>query len=96
MSTPLRVVTTRPLSEAAPIAPANLSGRIQGLQAEAKRLAREHIAALAASLAQTHQLADEIAQGGDAYPPGVRDIARRLCEENAARAMTIEAITARF
>ncbi len=82
--------------EAEASASAKLSDRIRQLQAEAKGLAGDHIDALRASLLQTQQIAEEIAEGGDAYPPGVRDIARRLCEDTAARALTIQGIMARI
>lgn len=93
MSTPLRVVTSPPAPAAAQTP--SLSARIRDLQAEATSLAREHIDALAASLLAASRIADDIARGGDAYPPGVRDLARRLSEDNAARALTLEAIAAR-
>jgi ABC-type transporter Mla subunit MlaD len=89
MSTPLRVVP-----QTAGL-PAGLSEQIRQLQAEANRLAHEHIAALGASLVHAQQIADDIAHGGEAYPAGIRDIARRLSEECAARAQAIEAIAAR-
>jgi hypothetical protein len=95
MSASLRVVTARPPVEAA-APPANLAGRVRQLQAEARRLAHDHVEALRASLLQSQQIADEIAQGGEAYPPGVRDIARRLSEENTAKALTIETIMGRL
>jgi hypothetical protein len=41
------------------------------------------------------QLAAEIAEGGEAYAPGVREIARRLVEDLEARVQTLEAIAAR-
>ena len=40
-------------------------------------------------------LAAEIADGGEAYSPGIRDIARRLAEDLDSRAQTVEAISAR-
>ena len=40
-------------------------------------------------------LAAEIAEGGDAYSPGVRDVARRLAEDLDSRVQTLEAIVAR-
>ena len=76
-------------------APAKLSDQVRQLQAEAKRLAGEHIEILRANLLQTQRIADEIAQGGDAYPPGVRDLARRLNEDSVAKALLIEGIMAR-
>ncbi|WP_309645843.1 hypothetical protein [Phenylobacterium sp.] len=78
-----------------PIPSASLSERVNQLQAEARGLAREHIDMLEASLLAIRGLAEEIAQGGEAYPPGVRDLARRLGEESAMRAQTIEAIMGR-
>ena len=48
-----------------------------------------------ASLLQTLRLAEEIAIGGEACPPGVRDIARRPAEGDQVRAQALEAILAR-
>lgn len=96
MSASLRVITAGQRAEAATGVPASLSERVGQLQAEAKRLAGEHIDALRANLIQTQRVADDIAHGGDAYPPGVRDIARRLSEESAAKALMIEGIMARL
>jgi hypothetical protein len=81
---------------AAPAAGADLAERVRALQAEARRLAGQHVEALAASLVETQRLAAEIAAGGEAYPPGVRDLAARLCEESAAKAQTLAAIMGRI
>lgn len=89
MSASLHVVA------ASPAAPASLSERVRQLQAEARSLAREHVDLLEANLLAIRRIADEIAQGGEAYPPGVRDIARRLSEDSTAKAQTLEAIMAR-
>ncbi|HEY3696960.1 hypothetical protein [Phenylobacterium sp.] len=72
-----------------------LSDRIKRLQNEARSLAREHIMALQSALIAVEGMASEIADGGEAYPPGVRDIARRLVEDCEARVQTLEAITKR-
>jgi preprotein translocase subunit SecA len=69
--------------------------RVRALQAEAKQLAKDHIHALTAAMADAERLAAEIAEGGDAYPAGVRDLARRFAEDCEARVQTLEAITAR-
>ena len=69
--------------------------RVRRLQAEAKELARDHIRALSEAMLGVEQMAAEIAEGGDAYPPGVRDLARRFVEDVEARVQTLEAITAR-
>jgi len=44
---------------------------------------------------RVERMAAEIAEGGDAYPAGVRDLARRFAEDAEARVQTLEAITAR-
>jgi hypothetical protein len=93
MSKALRVITnpSAPPAEAY----AELSERVRRLQTEAQQLAREHIGAFAASLVQTQHIAEDIARGGEAYPAGVRDIARQLAEESQAKAQTLQAILAR-
>jgi capsid protein len=98
MTKALRVVTTLPADSASPAegsAYAALGERVRRLQAEAEQLAREHIGVFAASLAHTQRLSQEIALGGEAYPPGVREIARRLAEESQANVQALEAIVAR-
>jgi hypothetical protein len=72
-----------------------LSARVKRLQDEAKSLAREHIQSLEEALEEVERLSSEIAGGGEAYPPGVRDIARRLVDECEARVQTLEAIVSR-
>jgi hypothetical protein len=69
--------------------------RIRRLQNEARVLAKDHIKALSTAMVEVETLAAEIAEGGDAYPPGVRDLARRLVEDCEARVQTLEAIVAR-
>jgi hypothetical protein len=66
--------------------------RAQRLMAEAREAADEQIQALAASLQTVMELAAEIAVGGDAYPAGVREMARRMAEEVQGRSQTLEAI----
>ena len=65
------------------------------LQAEARQLAKDHIHAFTAAISEAERMAAEIAGGGDAYPAGVRDLARRFAEDAEARVQTLEAITAR-
>ena len=93
MSPSLRVVATN----GAPTVTKNesVSERVKRLQEEAKQLARDHIKALTAAIEQVELMSAEVAEGGDAYPPGVRDVARRLVEDMGARAQTLEAIVAR-
>jgi hypothetical protein len=69
--------------------------RVRRLQTEAKQLAKDHVRALSAAMVSVEEMAAEIAEGGEAYPPGVRDLARRLVEDCEARVQTLEAIVAR-
>jgi len=96
MSASLRVITPGQSIATTTGAAASLSERILQLQAEARSLAADHIETLRAHLLQTQRIADEIARGGEAYPAGVRDIARRLGEDSIAKALTIEGIVARL
>jgi hypothetical protein len=93
MSTALSVVADndRPAFKPAP----SVADRVRRLRAEARQLAQDHVLALTSAMAEANRLAQEIAEGGDAYPPGVRDLARRFSEDCDLRVQSIEAITAR-
>ncbi len=69
--------------------------RVRRLQAEARQLAKDHVHALTAAISDVERMAAEIAAGGDAYPAGVRDLARRFAEDAEARVQTLEAINSR-
>ena len=69
--------------------------RVRRLQGEAKQLAKDHVRSLSAAMINVEQMAAEIAEGGEAYPPGIRDLARRLVEDCEARVQTLEAIVSR-
>lgn len=75
--------------------PETVAARVRRLQAEAKALAKDHVRELTAAIAELEVMAAEIAEGGDAYPPGVRDVARRLAEDCESRVQTLESIVAR-
>lgn len=94
MSPSLAVVATNDLKTGLPKAE-TVAQRVQRLQAEARQLAKDHVRSLTVAMADLEGLAAEIAEGGDAYAPGVRDIARRLSEDLDSRIQTLEAITAR-
>jgi hypothetical protein len=66
--------------------------RIRRLQAEAQNLARDHLSDLERALETVTSLAAEIADGGDAYPAGARDLCRRLAEDASWRANTLSVI----
>lgn len=94
MSPSLSVVATNDLKTVTPKTE-SVAERVRRLQAEAKQLAKDHVKALTSAMIDLEQLAAEIADGGDAYAPGVRDVARRLVEDLDSRVQTLEAISAR-
>ena len=69
--------------------------RVRRLQQEARLLAKDHIRSLSTQMMAVEQIAAEIAEGGEAYPPGVRELASRLVEDIDARVQTLEAIVSR-
>ncbi len=69
-----------------------VTDRISRLQLEAKALAAENTAGLAADLYGMAARALELAEGGDAYPPGVRDLAARVAASLAMNAKSIQTI----
>ena len=75
-----------------PGAPESPADRIKRLQHEAKSLAREHIEMLSTALSEVSRLSGEIAEGGELYPVGVRELARRLTDEAGKNALTLTAI----
>jgi len=94
MSPSLSVVATNDLKTVTPKTE-SVAERVRRLQTEAKQLAKDHVKALTSAMIDLEQLAAEIADGGDAYAPGVRDVARRLVEDLDSRVQTLEAISAR-
>jgi hypothetical protein len=69
-----------------------VTDRISRLQWEAKVLAAENTAGFAADMHAMAARALEIAGGGDAYPPGIRDLAARLAASLAMNAKSVQAI----
>jgi len=69
--------------------------KIKRLQAEARGLAHEHLEALNAALGHVAQLAGEICEGGDIYPVGAQELARRLVEVASKQAFALTAIIER-
>ncbi len=74
----------------------SMGQRAARLQAEAKQVAKDHIASLSAAMREVSALADEVSQGGDIYPAGVKDAAARLIKDMLDRAESIDAIVARL
>ena len=81
------------------VSPANFaetaSARAKRLLAEARQAALEHIAALEGALESVAAVAADVSEGGDAYPVGVRELARQLSEETVSRLQTLHAIVNR-
>ena len=94
MTPPLSVVADNDIKTSAHKTE-TVAQRVRRLQNEAKQLAKDHIRALSTAMVEVETIAAEIASGGDAYPPGVRDLARRLVEDCETRVQTLEAIVAR-
>lgn len=92
MSPSLSVVVSNELATAKP---ETVAQRVRRLQSEARQLAKDHIHAFTAAMAEVGVMAAEIAEGGDAYPAGVRDLARRFVDDCDARVQTLQAITSR-
>ena len=94
MSPTLSVVTDNNLKTAFQM-PETVAQKVRRLQAEARQLAKDHGKAFTDAMTDLESLAAEIAGGGEAYSPGIRDIARRLAEDLDSRVQTVEAIAAR-
>jgi hypothetical protein len=93
MSASLAIVANNPAPE--PRAEEPLAGRIKRLQAEARSMAREHIAMLEEALHGMIRTAAEIADGGEAYPVGAREMARQLVTDTEARLLSLEVLMSR-
>jgi hypothetical protein len=94
MSPSLSVVADNDLKTTSPKTE-TVAERVRRLQQEARLLAKDHIRSLSAQMVAVEQIAAEIAEGGEAYPPGVRELASRLVEDIDARVQTLEAIVSR-
>ncbi len=75
--------------------PTTTADRVKRLQMEARALAVEQVEALEKLLLEASAMAQEIADGGDAYPVGARELAGRLAADLPARAQTLKAVVSR-
>ena len=75
--------------------PVTTADRVKRLQLEARALAVEQVEALEKLLLQASDMAREIADGGDAYPVGARELAGRLAADLPAKAQTLKAVASR-
>ena len=75
--------------------PESTADKVKLRQFESKMLAREHIDELRRAMQAAADTASEVASGGDAYQPGVRDLAARMVEHITAQLDTLEAVMSR-
>ena len=75
--------------------PETTTQRVQRLQREARLLAREQVEALARDLEDLARRAGEIAEGGEAYAVGVREMASRLASDLPQKSQSLLAILSR-
>ena len=69
--------------------------RIHRLQQEARALAHEQLGAFARDLDQMAHRAAEIADGGEAYPVGARELASRIADDLGHKAQLMTVIAGR-
>ena len=67
--------------------------RVRRLQEEARALAREQISEFEVLLSATAKMALEIADGGEVYSIGAREICRRLADELPRTVQTLQVIS---
>jgi len=70
--------------------------RVRRLQTEARQLAREEVETLCRELNALAARAAQIADGGDAFPAGVRDMASRLASDLPDKAQGMQLIAERM
>lgn len=73
----------------------SLAQRMERLRLDAEAVATEHIDALIAALNEAMDLADQVANGGESYNIGVREIARRMHKEIAPSVLSLRAVRER-
>ncbi len=76
--------------------PESTAQRIRRLQVEARVLVHEQVAAFAQALNDMAVEAEVIAEGGEAYPVGVREMAARVADDLRQKVQTIGAIMDRI
>ena len=76
--------------------PETTAQRVKRLQEEARLLAREEVERLDRDLRRLADQAKAVAEGGDAYPAGVRELAGRISVDTAQRAEILRALIERL
>ena len=82
-------------TSAQPVEPVSLAQRMERLRLDAEAVATEHIDALIAALNEAMTMAEQVANGGEAYNIGVREIARRMHKEIAPNVLSLRAVRQR-
>ena len=93
VSIPNHMPNVQSLVDATTIARENRTQRVNRLQEEARSLAREQIAELEVLIDATARMAFEIADGGDAYSVGAREVCRRLADEMPRTLQTLQMVS---
>ncbi|HTI66997.1 MAG TPA: hypothetical protein VL460_05545 [Caulobacteraceae bacterium] len=75
--------------------PDSPSARALRLYAEAREAAMEQVRIVEHAIARVIALSEEIAEGGEVYPAGVRDLCRRLGGDLTSRAATLDSLAQR-
>ncbi len=83
------------LSRAESHALETLSQRMERVRAEAAEIAQAHTTDFHEIIAETLRYADDIAEGGEAYQVGVRELARSLALELRDVLLALEALRGR-
>jgi hypothetical protein len=76
--------------------PESTAQRVKRLQNEARMLAREEVERLDRDLRRLAEQAKTIADGGEAYPAGIRELAGRIGVDTAQRAEILRALLERL
>ena len=76
--------------------PESTAQRVKRLQAEARMLAREEIERLERDMRRLAEQAQTIAEGGEAYPAGIRELTGRVSVETTQRADILQALLQRL
>ncbi|WP_235079984.1 hypothetical protein [Asticcacaulis sp. AC402] len=93
MSLPAHVPHKATAVDEAPVVRESRTSRVRRLQEEARALAREQISEFELLIDATAKMALEIADGGEVYSIGAREICRRLSDELPRTLQTLQVIS---
>ncbi|WP_245531348.1 hypothetical protein [Asticcacaulis biprosthecium] len=93
MSLPAHVSHKSTAMDEVPVVRESRTARVRRLQEEARALAREQISEFEVLIDATAKMALEIADGGEVYSIGAREICRRLSDELPRTLQTLQVIS---